>query len=135
MAKVLIIDDEADFREVIRTFLEIEGHEVVDAEDGEAGVIAARDNDPDLVITDILMPGMEGLEAIMKLMAMNPSIKIIAMSGGGRFQCDLYLDIARNFGAVAAIGKPFMARELIALVQEQLGNSGDSPQPQSKKKW
>lgn len=120
MAKVLVIDDEADFREVVRFILEFEGHEVLEAKDGEAGIDVFRKSNPDLVITDIFMPGKDGLETIMELRALSPYVKIIAMSATGTVRDDLYLNFARKFGARAVIEKPFMASELLALVYVEL---------------
>ncbi len=123
MAKVLVIDDEADFREVVRFILEFDGHEVHEAEDGLSGITAFKECDPDLVITDIFMPGKEGLETIQEFLSMNPDIKIIAMSGGANDNGNWHLGMAKAFGAKASIDKPFKASELNALVTEQLMNA------------
>ena len=123
MAKVLVIDDEADFREVIKFVLEFDGHEVVEAEDGQSGLNAFHESNPDLVITDIFMPGKDGLETIREFYSLNPNIKIIAMSGGGGTAGTWHLGMARAFGAKASINKPFRALELKALVSAQLFNT------------
>ncbi len=127
MATILVIDDEADFREVVRYILEFSGHEVLEAEDGETGIALYRENTPDLVITDIFMPEKEGLETIKEFQALNPDMRIIAMSGGGCARELMFLDVAKTFGARAVIEKPFMASELTALVDAQLAAAGDMP--------
>ncbi len=124
MAKILVIDDEADFREVVRVILENCGHEVLEAENGEVGIAMCRETIPDLIITDIFMPGKDGIEIIREFHASNPNIGIIAMSGGGDAHEMMFLGVAKTFGAAAIIEKPFKASELMALVEEQLEKYG-----------
>ncbi len=123
MATILIIDDEEDFREVLRFILEFEGYEVFEAGKGDAGIKAFRKCNPDLVITDIFMPGKEGLEAIRQFHTLDPDVKIIAMSGEVATECDRQLYVAGELGAGAAIHKPFRASEVRALISEQLESS------------
>ncbi len=123
MSRILVIDDDDDFREVVKFILEFEGHTIFEAGDGDAGINAYRKYHPDLVITDVFMPNRDGLEAIEQLHKLNPEIKIIAMSGELDIKRDWLLDMASDFGAHASICKPFKASELNALVSEQLGTA------------
>jgi CheY-like chemotaxis protein len=120
MARILIIDDEAAVRKVLRQMLEKEGHEVAEAEDGNAGVQRYQEHPTDLIITDLLMPGKEGMETIVELRKTWPEVKIIVISGGGRMNQANLLTMARFLGAVKTLGKPFERQELLAVVQEVL---------------
>jgi DNA-binding NtrC family response regulator len=121
MARVLVIDDEEEIRAILRDILEAEGHEVLLAEDGDRGIALHRARPADLVITDIFMPGKEGIETILELQEGFPGLKIIAMSGGGLLQTLEYLRAARTLGAVRALVKPFDHDALLATVREVLG--------------
>lgn len=107
MALILVVDDDEGLRAMMRGTLELDGHDVVEAEDGRRGVELLHDRDPDLIITDILMPTMEGLETIRDVRARRPELPIIAISGGGAMDGRDLLDFARTFGADAALSKPF----------------------------
>lgn len=84
MARVLIVDDESSIRGLLRQAFEMNGFEVVEASNGTEAVRTFGEGGIDLVITDIIMPDKEGLESIMDLKEIDPDVKIIAMSGGGR---------------------------------------------------
>ncbi len=99
MARILVIDDEKIIRNVVRRYLEREGHEIVEAEDGEIGMRIYDKETFDLVITDIIMPNREGIETIAGIKHLNPEAKIIAMTGGGKAGPRNYLQLARRFGA------------------------------------
>lgn len=120
MARVLIIDDEAQVRSMLRQMLEREGLEVVEASDGKIGVRMFRQSPTDLVITDIIMPDKEGLETIRELSKDYPELKIIAMSGGGLIGPQHYLKIAKGFGAVRTFTKPVDRDELVTAIRELL---------------
>ena len=118
MARILIIDDEEPFRMMLRQTLERAGHEVMEALDGAMGATLYREKPTDLLITDILMPGKDGLELIMELRRDFPDIKVIAMSGGGRSGNLDFLPVASLFGADRTFQKPFNRQELLAAIQE-----------------
>lgn len=120
MAKVLVIEDEEQVRDIIRQTLERAGHEVFEAADGEEGIEAYRANKVDLVITDILMPKKGGLVTILELRQENPDLKIIAMSGGGRSGKLNFLSTAKTFPGVKTFRKPFRKTEFLAVVDELL---------------
>lgn len=112
---VLVIDDEESMRDVIRLILEKEGWDVLEAVDGREGVreFEAFADRIKLIITDIIMPNMEGLETIMKLHKKHPDLKILAISGGGRHFPENYLPMAMTLGAQGALVKPFDRAELL----------------------
>jgi len=116
MARVLVIDDEEQVRIVFRGILERAGYEVEVAADGEEGIMVQRENPADIIITDIVMPGKEGLKTIMEMRRKFPGVQIIAISGGGQIPAEEYLDLATRFGAACALMKPISAQDLIAAV-------------------
>ena len=105
---------------MIRDMLERDGYKVVLAEDGEVGLQLYLEIKPDLLITDLIMPNKEGIELIMQLSREFPDGKIIAISGGGRFDPAVYLDAAKELGAQVILRKPFKRKELIAAVEQCL---------------
>ena len=106
-ASILVVDDEPGIRELLCMMLEAAGHKVVVAEDGLQAPKILATNPVEVVITDLLMPERDGLEFITEVRKKYPSIKIIAMSGGGHIARDSYLRIAKNFGAHVLLEKPF----------------------------
>lgn len=123
MARVLIIDDEDQAREMLRQWLERSGYEVAEAENGDVGVRLFRENPADLIITDILMPEKEGLETIIDLRREKPDVKIIAISGGGKYCSQDYLEVAEKFGANHSFAKPVDLHELLECIRELLDDS------------
>src|SRR5688572_32264434 len=99
MPRILLIEDEDDLRAALRAKLLALGHCVDEAPNGKIGVDRFRVERQDLVITDMLMPEMEGMETIRRLREICPTVKIIAMAGGGRNPAGLYLRIAAQLGA------------------------------------
>jgi CheY-like chemotaxis protein len=120
VARILVIDDEPQVRAMLRQMLERGGYEVLEAEEGRAGIKLYQEQAPDLIITDILMPGKEGIETILALRKAHPSVKIIAISGGGRMGKLDVLPIAKSFGAARTLAKPFEREELLEAVQSVL---------------
>ena len=120
MAKILIIEDDDSFRNVLVQMLKKAGYDVRQAGDGNQALEVCSLFDPDLVLTDIIMPDKEGLETIQELLALCPELKIVAMSGGGKFGPDSYLPLAQKLGAKATLQKPFMREELISTIQSVL---------------
>ena len=120
MARVLIIDDEEYVRMTLSQALEDEGHTVSVAVNGQEGLDRYNAETPDLVITDVLMPGKEGIETILELRKIDPKVRILVMSGGGRINNVDFLEVARTFGATAALKKPFPIDEFTRVVTECL---------------
>lgn len=110
--KILVIDDDVLLLRAMTRILVADGHDVVTASEGSRGMVLYRDTHPDLVITDIVMPGQEGLETILTLRRDDNPVKIIAISG-----MDMeMLDTARLIGAADVLAKPFRAHELLSRV-------------------
>lgn len=118
MALILIIDDEPEVRGLLCRILADEGHRVIEADNGAVALKVIGRNQPDLVITDILMPDKDGIETIQEMRLLHPGLKIIAMTGGGRYQGFEYLDVAKALGADALLNKPFRAAQISALVAD-----------------
>ncbi len=119
MSRILIIDDDPFFRDLVRRFLEADGHDVIDAESGEAGLRLFRSRAPDLIVTDIFMPGISGLETIEQIRAENPDMRIIAVSGRDGIGAATLLPGGAK-GADRGLSKPFRRRELTNAIEELL---------------
>lgn len=116
MARILVFDDDREMCEVLRNLLQEAGHTVESATDGASGMALFREEPSEIVITDIRMPEKSGNEAILELRAEFPSVRIIAMSGGGAVGPDVYMNVARKLGADIALTKPFEPGELLSAV-------------------
>ena len=123
MASILVIDDEGSVREAIRLILEPRGHRIHAVAEGGTGVMYVASTPVDLVITDMLMPGHEGIETIRDLRRHSGDLPILAISGGGSTGFRDALDAARLFGANATLPKPFDMQALVAKVDALLGPS------------
>jgi len=118
---VLVVDDHEDVRISLRRILEDAGHVVLDAVDGATAIGLLRDAKVDLVITDLFMPGQDGIVTIRRIRKEYPAVKIIAMSGGGfGGQLDLLKD-AVLLGAATALRKPIGSEELLEAIRTTLG--------------
>ncbi len=131
MAHILVIDDEVQIRDVLRTVLERVGYTVTEAGDGIEGIRIFAEGDIDLVVTDIIMPEKGGIDTIMDLRKDFPDIKIIAISGGGMCGDVSYLDMALGVGANRAIGKPFVLDDFLESVEELLAPEKTVAAPES----
>lgn len=127
MSLILIIDDDPSFRKLVRNFLELDGHEVIDAESGEAGLQLFRARAPDLIVTDIFMPGISGLQTIEQIRQEAPEMKIIAISGREGIAAATLLP-AGGRGADRSLEKPFRRGALIETVDQLLSRNPDDPE-------
>lgn len=118
MARVLVVDDESQMREVLGQALTRRGHTVDQAADGRQALQRLAEHQPDLVITDLVMPEMEGIETIQALRRKCPALPIIAISGGGRVDPENYLSMAGQIGANRTFAKPFSLEEILTAVRE-----------------
>lgn len=118
MSRILVIDDEPDFRQMVRRMLEAEGHEVIEAENGNVGLAKFRALSPDIIVTDIFMPEKSGYETIVEIREQNPDIRIIAISGGGGIAAGDFFLSAKQAGANQTLAKPFRSRQLIEAVDQ-----------------
>ncbi len=120
MAKVLLIDDDKLMGETTERMLSRSGHSVIRVANGAMGVDAFASHQPDLVITDIVMPEQDGIETITQLLALAPKLPILAISGGGRTGNAVFLVAAKQAGAREVLAKPFRLDALLAAVDRCL---------------
>jgi DNA-binding NtrC family response regulator len=133
MHSILVIDDEADVRDGIKRVLERAGFLVRVIDNAGDAMPELRRLPADIVITDIIMPKLSGVEAINAILREFPRMRILAISGGGNFDMTpyqttaitttTYLAAARQAGAHAILTKPFESRELIQAVERAIGAS------------
>ncbi len=131
MARILVIDDDADVGETLRLQLEEGGYGVDVAGNGRAGIAKFREKRFDLVLTDLFMPDVEGIETLRTLRGIAPDVPVVVMSGGSRTMPDpggSYLDKARRLGAAGTLAKPFGPRQLLSVV----GDCLDRTKPEGK---
>ena len=119
--RILVIDDEEPVRMMLRRSLTKAGYETSEAANGKEALSIQEKNPADLIITDIIMPEMEGIDTIMTFRENYPRVKIIAISGGGQIESDEYLDLADKLGADWTFAKPFSLNRLLSAVKELLG--------------
>jgi CheY-like chemotaxis protein len=117
MAKILVIDDVAFARNAIALMLKSNGYDVFEAENGKEALDYIESVNPDAVLTDILMPEMEGLETIREIVLAKPNIPVIAMSGAAGSH---YLDVAMKLGATTYLEKPFKRAHLLYKISSVL---------------
>jgi len=120
MKKILIIEDNQIVRNTVMRILQSAGYTVVTANDGVQGFDMFREERPDLVVSDIIMPQQEGIATIRQILTERPGTKIIAISGGGRIGNTDFLQIARKMGAVDALQKPFDPDDLLGRINNCL---------------
>jgi DNA-binding response OmpR family regulator len=124
MTKILIVEDEPNMVAGLRDNFEFEGYQVVTAPDGVAGLERALSEMPDLVILDVMMPRMSGLEVCQQLKAKRPSIPIIMLTARGQ---EVDKVVGLELGADDYVTKPFSIRELLARVKAVLRRAQTSP--------
>jgi CheY-like chemotaxis protein len=132
MPSVLVVDDDVEVGEVLRRVLERGGFGVRVVNSAGAALDAVTESEPDVVITDVIMPRQNGADLIRALRARSPQIRILAISGGGSFgpssykpdaiSTHAYLAAARAAGASEVLLKPFDLDELLNAVQRLLPN-------------
>jgi len=115
--QILIIDDEQSIRSLLKQVFERQGYQVLVAANGDIGIQQFKENHVDLVILDLIMPEKDGIETLRELRALNADIKVIAISGGGVIKPELYLKLARKFGAIYSFQKPINNEEITTFVK------------------
>lgn len=121
--RALIIEDDSELRRVLKLSLEAADIETLTAADGKRGLRLMQGTRFDFVVTDILMPEMDGLEVIQAVRAGHQGVKVIAISGGGRRQPGAQvLEMADLLGADAVLFKPFTRTELLAAIKIVVGD-------------
>lgn len=124
VADILLMEDTDALRRVISFALREDGHDVVDSGDGvicynQDAVLKAQ-----LMITDIDMPNVNGIEAILNAQKIHPNLKIIAMSGAGMDDIDDYLNACADLGVESILQKPFEPDDLVKIVRTLLPAEG-----------
>jgi DNA-binding NtrC family response regulator len=118
MASILLVEDDSDVRTLLRHALEMAGHAVTEAWNGRDGVEQHTRVRCEVVVTDILMPEMDGLALIRELKRRDPGVRFIAITGGvGVLD---FLDDAETLGAQRSLRKPFSMNDLVNAVREAL---------------
>ncbi len=113
---ILIVDDDAVLGSLVSRGLRGHGYKVGEAVDGNKAIRALETTVYDAVVIDIIMPDREGVETIIEIRARWPTIKVIAMSGGGRLDPEMFLNLASTFGADVLLKKPFKLADLLPLL-------------------
>jgi CheY-like chemotaxis protein len=113
MANILLVDDDDQFRMMLQQMLTMDSHKVTIATDGEMALQLLERQKPDLIITDILMPKLDGIDFILELNRKGSAIPIIAISGGRRsISSEFNLESAALLGVKATLSKPFVREDL-----------------------
>lgn len=123
MAKILLVDDDPDFNQTLKEWLQAKGYEVLTALDGQQGLKLAQKEKPDLIITDVVMPNKDGFEMLLELQgsAHELPFKVIAISGGGRMRGDMYLELMESMNVDFRMQKPLDLPQLKVKLVELLG--------------
>lgn len=121
MARILVADDEADMVTGLRDNLQFEGYEVIVAADGEAALKAALEESPDLILLDVMMPKLDGLEVCRRIREAGFMVPILMLTAKSQ-----EIDIVRGLevGADDYVTKPFSVRELLARVKAAMRRTG-----------
>ncbi len=120
MATILVIDDQEPIRALLCVALEGAGHEVLEASNGRLGLTLYREKSADLIITDIVMPEMDGLELLLELTRGFLNVKVIAISGG--LESEGTLHVAKLLGARQTFHKPLDMDKLLSAVRYELAH-------------
>jgi DNA-binding response OmpR family regulator len=129
VASILLIDDDEPLRSITAEFLRQAGYTVNDAPDGKTGLMLYEAGQHDLIITDIVMPEMEGLELIERLRNAVSRPRIIAVSGGTSFSHAVYLPTAKHLGAQRTLDKPVRPDLLLRTIAEVLAEPAPPTMP------
>jgi CheY-like chemotaxis protein len=120
MARILIIDDDLQIRVALRHLLSSNGHDVEEAVNGEDGIVCYQEHPADLVILDIMMPGINGLEVIEILQKDFPKVRIVTLSAAHQVGRANLLPASILLGALRAVRKPFESEYLLSVIDELL---------------
>jgi len=124
MARILVVDDDALVRATVSSALQRVGHEVLEAQNGLEAIATVEQSKVDLVISDIIMPEVDGIGLLLRLRKQHPSLRVIVISGGGRIHKSDFLRMATTLGADMSLAKPFTPDQLRKAVDSVLGRQG-----------
>lgn len=117
---ILVVDDDDMMRSFVKELLTINKFKITEADNGKSGLKAFLENTPDLVITDIIMPEMEGISFIKELRSHDKSIPIIAMTGNVHGRMEEFLDISAKLGADEILRKPIKSQDFLDAINRLL---------------
>jgi len=120
---ILVVDDDATLRSVLTNFLQRFGYVVQCAKDGRAALQLLARMRAQLVITDLFMPECDGFELIMELRKTSPNLEILAISGDGLSDLDVFMGAVRQLGVRHTLKKPFTLTELGTIVKQAIGEA------------
>lgn len=121
MKRILVIDDSEKTRTILKLFLTAHDYVVDLAVDGRDGIRMFEAVHPDLVITDIMMPEIDGVEVVLALRKTHPDVPLFAISGGMHGASVDFLPMVKNFGVSRVFYKPMVLAELLEAIEEVLG--------------
>jgi CheY-like chemotaxis protein len=120
LSRILVVDDDDRLRHAISTALSRAGYLTTEASGGEEAIERYRAVHADLMLTDIYMPGTDGMEAMIRLRAEFPDLPVVAMSGGGYMAKESVLDLAARLGARGTLEKPVGRTALLGMIRTVL---------------
>lgn len=116
MATILLVEDDDLVRDMLGQVLQRASHKVIYASQGEEAVSILKTEDPDIMVTDIIMPKKSGISLISEVKNKHPRMEIIAISGGGRLDPTGYLDLSESIGATISFEKPIDKSALLMAI-------------------
>ncbi|ACU90351.1 response regulator [Desulfomicrobium baculatum] len=121
---ILLVDDEVDFIVTLAERLELRGVNARVVHDGEAALKAVADNVPQVIVLDVMMPGMKGIEVLQKVKSEHPKVKVILLTGQGKTRDGIE---GMHHGAFAYLTKPLDLEELIRTIDEAISEPEGTP--------
>lgn len=126
MATILLVEDDELVRDMLAQVLKRASHQIITAADGDEAAELLKSHEPDIMITDIIMPKKSGITLITEVKNKHPHMEIIAISGGGRLDPTGYLDLSESLGATVSFEKPIDKAALLMAIDLLLqGRSED----------
>lgn len=116
--KLLLVDDNQEYLELLTEFLTASSYEVMPCSNGREALIKFTEFLPDIIVTDIVMPEVDGIELLLALRKINPESQVILMSGGNKGHASSYLQMAEKLGGNVILAKPFSLDVLLAEIKK-----------------
>lgn len=120
IAKILIADDDPRVRRSLTQILTLEGYAVIEAGNGSEALELLERQGADVVLTDLYMPKIDGIELVIRLYEIHPEVKVLAMSGGGYLSKEEVLKRVGRLGVLGTLEKPFSSEAVLELVASVL---------------